>query len=566
MTRHVYFAKVLSAFILLGLPTTLLRAQSTIQVVNAASYAPSNTFAPGTIVSILGANLTNTVQAAPNSATPPTSLGGVSVTIGGIPAGLFFVSPGQINAHIDPTVPTGSVPVIVTSPTGSFSTTITISYNAAAGLFSIAGTGTADGAILNAITFALGPFTVTSPTGAAGSPSGPTFLAIYLTGLNLSASPQVAIGGVQVPVFYFGNAPCCAGLEQINVQLVPQLAGAGKVPVVVTAAGVTSNVVDVTILPNPGQTTTTPQTVPTLSGVVAIPGTKLGLVSNATNSVVEVIDTSNGTVANSISLPHGAAPGDIAVNSGGTLAVVVEHGQSAVAFLNLQTFKLLGQANVGHGPVAVTIVGNHAFVVNQDSDSVTVIDLESFVALSTIAVGHAPSSISVDMSRNRVLVTNSGSGTISAIDLTSLQVTSTVPLSLSSRPLSIRVVSTDDLAVITDASLKPGQVMVVDLLSNTSQIISVSGTQMGSWNVAAVLGAKAFLTDPVDGEVGIVTFSREASKQIAFQTQVLNVQPGVETLDVDPTQNILIIIQSNGQVLLYNLTTNTTVANVDIPS
>jgi YVTN family beta-propeller protein len=282
--------------------------------------------------------------------------------------------------------------------------------------------------------------------------------------------------------------------------------------------------------------------------------------------VVEVIDTSNGTVANSISLPHGAAPGDIAVNSGGTLAVVVEHGQSAVAFLNLQTFKLLGQANVGHGPVAVTIVGNHAFVVNQDSDSVTVIDLESFVALSTIAVGHAPSSISVDMSRNRVLVTNSGSGTISAIDLTSLQVTSTVPLSLSSRPLSIRVVSTDDLAVITDASLKPGQVMVVDLLSNTSQIISVSGTQMGSWNVAAVLGAKAFLTDPVDGEVGIVTFSRDASKQIAFQTQVLNVQPGVETLDVDPTQNILIIIQSNGQVLLYNLTTNTTVANVDIPS
>jgi uncharacterized protein (TIGR03437 family) len=565
MTRHVCFAKVLSAFILLGLPTTLLRAQSTIQVVNAASYAPSNTFAPGTIVSILGANLTNTVQAAPNSATPPTSLGGVSVTIGGIPAGLFFVSPGQINAHIDPTVPTGSVPVIVTSPTGSFSTTITISYNAAAGLFSIAGTGTAEGAILNAITFALGPFTVTSPTGAA-SPGGPTFLAIYLTGLNLSASPQVAIGGVQVPVFYFGNAPCCAGLEQINVQLVPQLAGAGQVPVVVTAAGVTSNVVKVTILPNPGQTPTTPQSIPMLSGVVVIPGTKLGLVSNATNSVVEVINTSNGTVANSISLPQGAAPGDIAVNSGGTLAVVVEHGQNAVAFLNLQTFKLLGQANVGHGPVAVTIVGNHAFVVNQDSDSVTVIDLQSFVALSTIAVGHAPSSISVDMSRNRVLVTNSGSGTISAIDLTSLQVTSTVPLSLSSRPLSIRVVSADDLAVITDASLKPGQVMVVDLLSNTSQIISVGGTQIGSWNVAAVLDAKAFLTDPVDGEVGIVTFSRDASKQIAFQTQILNVQPGVETLDVDSTQNILIIIQSNGQVLLYNLTTNTTVASVDISS
>lgn len=560
MTRNVCSAKALIAFLMLGLASQM-QAQPPIQVVNAASYAPSSTFAPGTIVTILGANLTNTVQATTNATTLPTTLGGVSVTIGGIPAGLYFVSPGQINARIDPSVPAGMAMVTVTSSTGTFSTTITIATNAAAGLFSLAGTGSSEGAILNAITFALGPFTVTSPMGPAGSPIGPTYLAVYLTGLNLTSSPQVTIGGMQVPVLYFGNAPCCSGLEQINVQLVPQLAGAGTVPVVVTAAGVTSNVVSVTILPNAGQTPT-PQTVPHLTGVVAIPNSKLGLVSNTTTDTVEVIDTSNDTVVTSISLPKGAAPGAIAVNSAGTLAVVTEHKQNEVAFLNLQNDQVLGQANVGDGPIAVAIVGNQAFVVNQDGDSVSVIDLTHLIVVSTISVGRAPSSISVDTARNRVLVTNSGSGTISAIDLTTLKVTSTVSLSLNSRPLSIRVVSAQNLAVITDASLKPGQVMVVDLESDTSQVISVGGTQMGSWNAATVLGSKVFLTDPVDGEIGIVTFSRGSNNQIAWQTQTVNVQPGVAKLDVDAAQNLLIIIQSNDQVLVYNLTTNTTVATI----
>lgn len=557
----VGFAKLVSAFVLLGFGSISLPAQSSIQVVNAASYGPSTSFAPGTIVTILGANLTNTVQAATNAANPPTSLGGVTVTIGGIKAGLFFVSPGQINAHIDAAVPQGPATVVVTSPTGTFTTTITISINAAAGLFSIAGTGSAEGAILNAITFALGPFTVTSAMGPPGSPVGPTFLAIFLTGLNLSASPQVTIGGVSVPVAYFGNAPCCAGLEQINVQLVPQLAGAGRVPVVVTAAGVTSNVVDITILPNAGQT---PQPTPQLSGVVVIPNSNLGLVADITDKLIRVINTSTKAVVATIPMPQGAVPGAIAVNSAGTLAVVVEHKQNAVAFLDLKAFKVLGQANVGNGPVAVTIVGNRAFVVNQDSDTVTAIDLTSFVPVATITVGRAPSSISVDTARNQLLVTNSGSGTISVIDLTTLKVTSTKPLSLNSRPLSIRVLSAVDLAVITDASLKPGQILVVDLLAGTSQVITVAGTQMGSWSAVAVLGAKVFLADPVDGEIAIVTFSRDANKKIAASPQLINVAPGVETLDVDAAHNLLIIVQSNGTVLLFDLSTNKVVAQVKL--
>ncbi len=562
MNRGVRSAMTLFVFAIMSLCASLLQAQAPIQVVNAASYAPSTSFAPGTIVSIMGANLTNTILAAPNPANPPTSLGGISVTIGGVPAGLFFVSPNQINAHIDNRTPLGAATVTVTTPTGTFSTNITISINVAAGLFSLAGTGSSEGAIVNAITFARGPFTVTSPMGPTGSPMGPTYLAIFLTGLDLSASPSVTVGGVQVPVAYFGNAPCCVGLEQINVQLVSQLAGAGTVPVVVTAAGQTSNVVDVTILPNSGQGTT--QTVHQLSGVVVIPNKGLGLIADSTDDVVQVVNTSTKNVVSTIRLPQGAQPGRIAVSSDGSLAVVVEHKQNAVAFLNLSTFQVLGQANVGHGPVSVTIVDTRAFVVNQDSDNVTVLDLASFVVLSSIPVGRAPSSISVDTARNRLLVTNSGSGTISVIDLGTLKVTGTVPMSSTSRPLSIRVLPSVDIAVVTDATLKPGQMLVIDLLHDTSQMINVPGTQAGSWNAIAVMGAKVFATDSVDGVIGVVTFSRNGSGQITFQSQRINAAPGIQTLSIDAGQNLLIVVESNGKVLLFDLNTNSMVASVSI--
>ena len=48
----------------------------------------------------------------------PEQLDGVSVTVGGKLAFVYFVSPGQINVQA-PDVGTGPVPVIVTTPTGT---------------------------------------------------------------------------------------------------------------------------------------------------------------------------------------------------------------------------------------------------------------------------------------------------------------------------------------------------------------------------------------------------------------------------------------------------------------
>ena len=55
------------------------------------------------------------------------------------------------------------------------------------------------------------------------------------------------IGGVPATVVYAEAQPRSAGLDQVNVYVPRSLAGAGQVPVVLTADGVTANVVTVNI-------------------------------------------------------------------------------------------------------------------------------------------------------------------------------------------------------------------------------------------------------------------------------------------------------------------------------
>jgi uncharacterized protein (TIGR03437 family) len=55
----------------------------------------------------------------------PTALNGVSVTIDGKPAAVYFISPGQINV-LSSTIRAGQVPVVVTTPEGTASFTATV--------------------------------------------------------------------------------------------------------------------------------------------------------------------------------------------------------------------------------------------------------------------------------------------------------------------------------------------------------------------------------------------------------------------------------------------------------
>jgi uncharacterized protein (TIGR03437 family) len=223
-------------------------------VVNGASFQPGP-LAPGSLFTVFGSGLTS--GGATSTATPdsfggalPDSLGGVSMTIGGIPVPISFVSGGQINAQIPFEVNFGVQDLVVTA--NGVSRTVQITLAAVApGTFQANGRG----AILNQDS------TVNGPGNAARSRST---IQVFLTGLG-AVSPNVnsgfpasltqiayaratvtaTIGSQPAAVGFAGLAPGFIGLGQANIQ-VPDLPS-NDYSLVVSVNGQPSNPVIVAV-------------------------------------------------------------------------------------------------------------------------------------------------------------------------------------------------------------------------------------------------------------------------------------------------------------------------------
>lgn len=199
-------------------------------VLNAASFAPPGApVSPGGFVTLFGSGLA--AQTTVASALPfPKTLGGVSVSVNGVAAPVYSVSPSQISAII-PYGVTGSTATIVVTSNGTPSNAVEIPLAATApGVFSLAQNGLGDAAVLHA------NYSVVN----AGNPAraGET-VQIYLTGLgavspavadgaaapatppfaNVLSQVAVTVGGRPCAVVFSGLAPTLAGLYQLNVTL-----------------------------------------------------------------------------------------------------------------------------------------------------------------------------------------------------------------------------------------------------------------------------------------------------------------------------------------------------------
>jgi uncharacterized protein (TIGR03437 family) len=223
-------------------------------VVNAAGFQPG--IAANSWVTIKGTNLASTTgdwsSSIVNGALP-SSLDGVSVTMGGKPAYVYFVSPGQLNV-LAPDIAAGPVTVTVTTPGGtgtSFASNASLygpafflwpgsqvvatrqdySYAVKAGTFAGASTVAAkpgDVVILWGTGF--GPTIPAAPLGVSVPGSG---------GYSTASSPTVTINGTQAIVYGAALAPGSAGLYQIAIQ-VPSTLADGDWPIQASIGGVTS--------------------------------------------------------------------------------------------------------------------------------------------------------------------------------------------------------------------------------------------------------------------------------------------------------------------------------------
>jgi uncharacterized protein (TIGR03437 family) len=205
-------------------------------VLNAASFA-SGPVAPGEIVSIFGTQIGPTTAATltlNSSGKVATSLGGVTVSFSGYLAPLVYVSSTQINAIVPYELSGNKGPFVEVTFAGQKSNEPSLQLTTSApGLFTINGTGSGPGAILNAdgsVNTQTNPATagsiiviymtgegLTTPAGVTG---GVTAVNASGTG-PLTPAPQLAvsvlIGGQPAQLDFAGEAPyMVAGVMQVN--------------------------------------------------------------------------------------------------------------------------------------------------------------------------------------------------------------------------------------------------------------------------------------------------------------------------------------------------------------
>ncbi len=537
---------VRSLFLLL-LPA-LLCAQN-LRVVNAASFLDSDAVIPGSVISVIGNNGATGIVVSPDPVKLPTTLGGVTLKIGTLQMPLLFVAPNQINAQIDPKTPLGPNTLAVTTPLGTYYIPILVSTTSTPGLFSFPGTGTRDAAVLNGLTYALGPYTATTQ-------GIPTYLALYATGLDVTSLPTVTVGGVNVPVVYAGSPACCIGLQQINIMLPPSLAGAGRVEMTVTdPSGKTSNVVEVVILPSPGQgafPTTAEDTARNreAANVTWIPGTSTVIVADEADDVLRIVDIVKSKTLTTIVLPEGAHPNAIAVTPDGLTAVVTERSRSRVALVDLVKLTVTQEVVTGSGPSAVGIYNGTAAVVNQDSDSVSLVTIKTGGVRLTVPVKRGPRSIAIDQATGTAYVVNQDAGSISVINLANGLIVSTLDLGANTRPQSVDFFTSLKLLLVTEPSgPAASKAVVVDPATGKVYPTSLAVSAAAGLDAVVVNGSVAYMLSPAGGAVLAASISLVKGAP-AFTTSEIKVDLGPRGLAVDTKDNLLVVVNEGDATLV----------------
>jgi trimeric autotransporter adhesin len=243
-------------------PSGLLQSP-VVAAVNAASFA-GQVIAPDSLVALFGRFQTTDGGFFSATSQPlPTSLGGLSVTVNGMDARLLAANNGQINL-LAPQLPSdGSAIIVVNSADGTVDTTTVNIARAGPGVFTAQSTGLGPAAALTT-SDGMNFQPVVNPDGSErevspGTPDRPSFLVLFVTGSRnatgtdpndpngIAEAFNVTIQNTNATVMWAGPAPGFSGLEQANVIIPPQLAGAGSVGITVSVNGRMANTTTISI-------------------------------------------------------------------------------------------------------------------------------------------------------------------------------------------------------------------------------------------------------------------------------------------------------------------------------
>lgn len=247
---------------------TGLAVLNVLSTVSAASFLPGVPLAPAVIAAGFGENLAPTTELAPGGLPLPTVLAGTSVSVRDSAgterlAGLWFVSPTQINYLVPDATATGLAMVTVARQAETVAQGTLQIDTTAPGIF----TANCDGRGVPAAqairvredtsqswwyvhSSGCTPGNCVPAPIDLGPETDQIFLVLYGTGIRgrsgLSAV-TATIGGVNAPVDYAGPTAGFVGLDQVNLRVPRSLAGRGQVDILLTVDGRRANVFTVNI-------------------------------------------------------------------------------------------------------------------------------------------------------------------------------------------------------------------------------------------------------------------------------------------------------------------------------
>ncbi|HWQ31812.1 MAG TPA: DUF5666 domain-containing protein [Blastocatellia bacterium] len=254
-------------------PASTFMSFAPLASVSAGSYQADN--GSESIIASFGSNLSATTQVA-TKLPLPTTLGGVSVLVDGKPAGLFFVSPTQINYLVPPETASGDAQVTVMNGNSVVAQGRLSAPGVAPSLFTAdaSGQGLPAGLLLRVKANQQQSYEPLARFDSAQNRIVPVpiqrnagdtlYLVLFGSGIRnapdsdgnpgngVAENVQVTIGGVNAQVLFAGPAPGFAGLDQLNVQIPADVAAGANVTIQVRVSDgqgtlIRANTVTVTI-------------------------------------------------------------------------------------------------------------------------------------------------------------------------------------------------------------------------------------------------------------------------------------------------------------------------------
>jgi len=232
-------------------------------ILSASAFGAFNSIAPGSWIEIYGNDLSfsnrswTTADFTGSGLIAPTSLDGVTVTIGGQPAYIDYISGNQINAQVPYSVAPGQQQLTVKTAAGAALVAATVTVNALQpGMFAppslkVGGNQYVGALFSDGATYALPPGAVSGVASRRANPGD--IVTLYGVGFgpvtpnipagqvvqqsNSLPSFQISIAGTPATVMYAGLAPDAIGLYQFNV-VIPNVTASDTALVTFSVGGV----------------------------------------------------------------------------------------------------------------------------------------------------------------------------------------------------------------------------------------------------------------------------------------------------------------------------------------